>query len=168
MYIKACCLSLFLLFSLCPGSSFGIGSDELARLGEAGIGSSVIHALEKEKILETSALSVDDIIALNKAGYSDKDISAYIYHRSFLKNATPRTYTNFDASSKIVEIDIEDLEYLKEIGFSDDVIKAVVFNQAAPDEGAKRREVLDMFENMGLLLDFGTNGNERRKPTKRR
>ena len=157
-----------LYFSISLGSCFGIEPDDISRLKNSGIGNSVIEAVEKEKILETCALSTQDIIQLKKSGFSDTEITAFIYHRSFLKNAKPRIYKNFDSAPKTTEIDIQELEHLKEVGFSDDVIKAIILQQTMADEGSDFFKTMKMFENMGVILDMRTKENERNKPSQPR
>ena len=160
------CAILYVSIGL--NTCFGIEAGEMVLLKKSGIGDTVIQAIEKEKIFETCALSVQDIITLKKSGFSDKEITAYIYHRSFLKNTTPIVYKNFDASQKITEMDIQDLAYLKEIGFSDDVIKAIIFQQTTADKNDDVYQTIKMFENMGMILDIGSKENDRNTPSKPR
>ena len=54
------------------------------------------------------------------------------------------------------------VKYLKEIGFSDDLIKAIVMNQD-PSETDDRDMILRMFGNMGIMIKAEKNRHERYK-----
>ena len=65
--VPAILFFLFLVFVLARSGATVTGND-LVRLKKAGISDRTIQLIAKEKVIETAALSVDDIVNMKKMG----------------------------------------------------------------------------------------------------
>jgi hypothetical protein len=83
-------LCFFLIFA---GTGWGISAEDILRLSKAGMGSDTIELIIREKIIETCAYSVQDLIDLKtKARLSEKTLQDLITDGSFLKYRSPVVY----------------------------------------------------------------------------
>ena len=123
---------------------------DMARLSEAGLGGQVIQTIVDEKVIETCAFTVDEIIDLKKSGLSNDAIEGIIKKGSFMKGPQKVVYGNTTHSVK--NISPEDMIKLKKAGISDDVLKEIAKGNVDQDDMAHRR-AWDMLESMGLLID---------------
>ncbi|MGD9325798.1 MAG: hypothetical protein PVG26_17370, partial [Desulfobacterales bacterium] len=69
--LPAILLFLFLFFGLARSGTAVTGKD-LVELKKAGISDKTIQLIAKEKVVETAALSVDEIVKLKKMGVNEK------------------------------------------------------------------------------------------------
>jgi len=140
-----------LLVMLVAAAGMGISSQQLSALSAAGVGGSVIEALIAEKSLETAAFTVDEILALKKAGLSDETITLLVRERSFVKNREPIVYGK--DVQPINTSSINDLLALKQSGMSDDVLRELIRYQSARTSDVDRQQSWEMLNNMGIVID---------------
>ena len=139
-----------LLFSITHPIS-GLDSQSLMRLKNAGISSQTIRVMVREKVVETAAFTVQEVIDMKAAGLSEKTIQMVIQEGSFLKDTAPIIYGKDVRSIEFATA--QDIIELKKAGFSDEVIQAIIFVVGESDD-ADRREALDLLENMNLRIDL--------------
>ncbi len=143
---------LSILFPLLiSGPAFSLDSKDMVRLKKAGISEETIQTIIDEKVIETCAFTVQEILDLKKAGFSDEAICGIIKKGSFMKDTAPVVYGNNAGSIK--SMSTKDIIELKKAGVSDDVIKSIVSGSMNRDDEEYRR-AWNMLENMGLIVDF--------------
>ncbi len=131
-------------------SAEAIDPKDLARLSAAGLSGAVIQTIIDQKVIETCAFTVDEIIDLKKSGLSDDAIEGIIKKGSFMKGPQKVVYGNTTHSVK--NISPEDMIKLKKAGISDDVLKEIAKGNVDQDD-IEHRRAWDMLESMGLLID---------------
>jgi len=144
-------LLLILVPLLTSVQAFALDSKDMVRLKTAGISEETIQTIIDEKVIETCAFTVQEILDLKKAGISDEAICKIIKKGSFMKDTAPVVYGN--NASSIKSMSTKDIIELKNAGVSDDVIKSILSGSMNRDDEEHRR-VWNMLENMGLIVDF--------------
>lgn len=134
------------------GSGWGINNNDILRLRAAGISDETLQVIIKEKVIETCAFSVQEIVDLkSKGGFSDKTIRLLINEGSFMKNRSPEVYgqdihtLNFITLKNILE--------LKQAGLSDEIIQAIIISMSGSINGQDREKAWDMLKNIGIVID---------------
>jgi len=123
---------------------------DIARLSKAGLTGRVIQTIVDEKVLETCAFTVDEIIDMKKSGLSDDAIEGIIKKGSFMKG--PQKIVYGDTTHTLKNISPEDMVKLKEAGIGDEVLKEIARGNMDRDD-AEHRRAWDMLASMGLLID---------------
>jgi len=131
--------------------AFSLDSKDMVRLKTAGISEETIQTIIDEKVIETCAFTVQEILDLKKAGISDEAICGIIKKGSFMKDAAPVVYGNNARSIK--SMSTKDIIELKKAGVSDDVIKSILSGSINRDDEEHRR-AWNMLKTMGLIVDF--------------
>ncbi len=133
-------------------NGWGISGEDIQRLNKAGLGADTIQLIVKEKIIETCAFTVQELIDLKtKAKLSEKTLQTLISEGSFLKNRSPVVYgqdvkpVSMSTAADIIE--------LKRAGFSDDVIQAVIVSGSNSRSESDREKAWQMLNNMGIVVD---------------
>ncbi|MFP3911506.1 MAG: hypothetical protein ACLFUT_05475 [Desulfobacteraceae bacterium] len=132
------------------GGALALDPEDTARLTQAGLSGQVIQTIIDEKVIETCAFTVDQIIDLKESGMSDQAIEEIIKKGSFMKG--PQKVVYGDSTKTIKNISPQDMIKLKKAGISDDVLKEIARGDIDSDDVAHRR-AWDMLESMGLLVD---------------
>lgn len=138
------------LWCLGYGTAAALDPDDMARLTKAGLGGNVIQTIIDEKVIETCAFTVDEIIDLKKSGMSDEAIEGIVKKGSFMKG--PQKVVYGKTTQTLKSISPEDMIKLKEAGISDDVLKEIARGNIDRDD-IEHRRAWDMLDSMGLLLD---------------
>ena len=133
-------------------TGWGISGEDIQRLNKAGLGADTIQLIVKEKIIETCAFTVQELIDLKtKAKLSEKTLQTLISEGSFLKNRSPVVYgqdvkpVSMSTAADIVE--------LKRAGVSDDIIQAVIVSGSSFRSASEREKAWQMLNNMGIVVD---------------
>jgi hypothetical protein len=107
----------------------GLNSESVVRLKAAGVSDRTIQVMVREKVVETSAFSVQEIIDMKKAGLSEKTIQMVIREGSFLKDT------------------------LKKAGISDEVIQAIIY-VVGESSDSQRQDAWELLREMEIRVDL--------------
>ncbi len=129
----------------------GLNSESVVRLKEAGVSDRTIQVMVREKVVETSAFSVQDIIDMKKAGLSEKTIQMVIREGSFLKDTAPVIYGKDVRSIEFTTA--QDIIELKKAGISDEVIQAIL-DVVGESSDSERKNAYDLLEDMEIRVDL--------------
>jgi len=136
----------------CPQSALAIREADIQRLTAAGIDGAALAAIVEEKVIETVAFTVDELVTLKKqARLSNETIRLLVKERSFLKNREPVVYGKEVQPIRLSTV--EDILALKRAGMSDDIIQAVILVSSESTEARDRERAWRMLERMGFVLD---------------
>ena len=139
-----------LLISATTG--WGISGEDIHRLDKAGIGGDTIQLIIKEKVIETCAFTVQELIDLKtKARLSDKTLQVLISEGSFLKDRSPVVYGQ--EIKPVGQTTVADIIELKRAGISDDIIQALIISGSGSRTEADRDNAWRMLNNMGIVVD---------------
>lgn len=123
----------------------------IADLKKAGVSDKTIELMVEEKVIETAAFSVDDIVKMKKAGVSDGTLRMLIKESSFLKNSEPIVYGRATRSLRFTTA--QDVIDLKKAGLSDEVIQSVIA-ASAERYYSQQEEAFDLLRDMDIRVDF--------------
>jgi hypothetical protein len=130
--------------------AFGLDAKDAVRLKKAGVSDQTLEVMAKEKIIETAAFTVDEILAMKAAGIGESTLQTILAEGSFLKEREPIIYgkelrsVRYTTAADIIE--------LKKAGVSDEVLQAIVATNRR-DSDVDRDAAYKMLQNMGLLVD---------------
>ena len=131
-----------------PG--FCLDAESIVRLKKAGIDDETIQVIITEKVIETCALTVQEILDLKKSGMNNGTLRMVVENSSFMKDTAPVIYGQDIKPIKLATI--ADIIDLKNAGVSDEVIEALI--SATRDEDDEDRErAWRMLRNMGIIID---------------
>ena len=142
-----------LWFSLIfAGTGWGISGEDIHRLNKAGMGAETIQLIIKEKVIETCAFTVQELIDLKiKARLSDKTLQVLITEGSFLKDRSPVVYGQDVKPVSLATV--ADIIELKRAGISDDIIQAIIISGSGSRNESDRDKAWQMLNNMGIVVD---------------
>jgi hypothetical protein len=133
-------------------TGWGISGEDIHRLNKAGLGADTIQLIIKEKVIETCAFTVQELIDLKtQARLSEKTMQTLISEGSFLKNRSPVVYgqdvkpVNMTTVADIIE--------MKRAGVSDDIIQAIIISRSDSRNESDRHKAWQMLNNMGIVVD---------------
>jgi hypothetical protein len=130
--------------------AFGLDAKDAVRLKKAGVSDQTLEVMAKEKIIETAAFTVDEILAMKAAGIGESTLQTILAEGSFLKEREPIIYgkelrsVRYTTAADIIE--------LKKAGVSDEVLQAIVATNRR-DSDVDRDAAYKMLQNMGILVD---------------
>ncbi len=139
---------LFILFLCNPGLC--LDGKDILRLKNGGISENTILLIIQEKIIETCAFTVEEILNLRRAGMSNETIRKIIENASFMKDTKTIEYGKDIRPVKFSSV--KDIIELKNAGISDEVILAIVSGSEKKDS-EDYNKAWKMLENMGLIVD---------------
>ncbi|MDY6986648.1 MAG: hypothetical protein SWQ30_01210 [Thermodesulfobacteriota bacterium] len=140
---------LFILLG--SNMAFCLSGEDVARLKDGGVSDRTIELMAREKVLETCAVTVAEILALKTAGVADETIHVLIQEGSFTKDSQPIVYgedietIRFTTARDIIE--------LKNAGVSDEAIEAIISAGTADVEAGGDKTALDMLRSMEIIVD---------------
>lgn len=140
-----------LAFLLAAQTGLSLNGKSVVRLKRAGVSDQTIQLIIKEKIIETAAYTLQDIIDMKKAGLGEKTLQMLIKENSYLRDTEPIIYGKDIQTLRFTTV--QDVIELKKAGLSDEVIQAMI---AVSGERyyAEREEALDLLRDMNILLDL--------------
>lgn len=130
--------------------AFGLDAKDAVRLRKAGVSDQTLEVMAKEKIIETAAFTVEEILAMKAAGIGENALQAILAEGSFLKDREPIVYgkdlrsIRFTSAADIIE--------LKQAGVSDEVLQAIVA-VSRRDSDVDRDAALQLLRDMGIWVD---------------
>ena len=130
--------------------AFGLDAKDAVRLKKAGVSDQTLEVMAKEKIIETAAFTVEEILAMKAAGIGENALQAVLAEGSFLKDREPIVYgkdlrsIRFTSAADIIE--------LKQAGVSDEVLQAIVA-VSRRDSDVDRDAALQLLRDMGIWVD---------------
>ena len=145
-------ISLILFSLLFSKSGICLNSADITRLKKAEISDQTIELMMQQKVIETCAFTIDEILDLKKAGLSEKTIQMVIKEGSFMQEAEPIVYgrdirpSNFMTANDIIQ--------LKNAGLSDKTIQAIIIFGARDANDVEREKAWEMLRNMGIFIDL--------------
>lgn len=133
-------------------AAWGISSEDIQRLHAAGLSGETIQVVIREKVVETCAFTVQELIDLKKkAKLSDKTMQMMISEGSFLKDRSPVVYGQDVKPLNLTTAD--DIIKLKQAGVSDDVIQAIIISGSSSRSQTDRERAWQMLNSMGIVVD---------------
>jgi hypothetical protein len=139
-------LASFVLSS--PG--FCLDAEGIASLNQAGIDGETIQVIIREKVIETCAFTVPEILDLKKSGMSNETIRTVVENASFMKDTKPVVYGQDTKPIKLTTV--ADIIELKNAGVSDEVIEALI-SETKDEDDEDRERAWQMLRNMGIIID---------------
>ena len=133
-----------------------VNANGIVALKKAGVSYQTIQVIAQEKVIETAAFSIADILEMKKAGVGEATLQMLMKEGSFLKNSEPIVYgkntrpIGFTTARDVIE--------LKQAGLSDEVIQAIIAVTGRRYH-SQREEALNLLRGMGIVVD--TRGNRR-------
>jgi hypothetical protein len=141
------CFFLFVLITAQRG--FGLDAKHVVRLKQAGVSDQTIQLIIQEKVIETAAFTVEDIIDMQRAGLSERTLQMLINESSFLKKSKPVVYGKDISPLRFASA--KDVIELKKAGLSDEVIQSIVA-VAGERYTSEREEAWDLLRNMDIRV----------------
>ena len=141
---------LIIFIFICPEAGLCLSGEEIIKLKKAGLSDETIQLMVKEKTIETCAFTAEEIVNLKKAKVSDKTIQILIKEGSFMKNAGTIVYGKDIRPLKFATV--EDIVELKNFGFSDEVIQAIIFVTGKTGDDIQRQRAWDILNNLEILV----------------
>jgi len=135
---------------LMASMAFGLDAKDAVRLKKAGVSDQTLEVIAKEKIIETAAFTVDEVLAMKAAGIGENTLQTILAEGSFLKDREPIVYgkdlrsVRFTTAADIIE--------LKKAGVSDEVLQAIVA-VSRRDSDVDRDAALKLLRDMGIWVD---------------
>ena len=124
---------------------------DIVKLSNAGVNDETIQTIEREKIIETCAFTVQEILDLKGAGLSNATIRKVMESASFMKDTNPIEYGKDIRPIKFSSV--KDIIDLKQAGISDEVIQAIVSGTEEVHNDEEYNRAWKMLENMGIIID---------------
>lgn len=133
-----------------PPPASALDAQSIARLKKAGIEDATIEVMVQERTIETAAFTVEDIIAMRRAGVGEPALQTLIREGSFLKDREPVVYGGELRSIRLATLN--DIIRLKQAGVSDEVLQAIV---AASRRGSdvEREQALRRLQEAGIWVE---------------
>ena len=140
---------LVLTGSIVP-PAFALSPREIKRLKQAGVEDETLALIVRERLIETAAFTVDEIVALKAAGVGEPALGAILAAGSFLKERGPVVYGR--ELHPIRFATAKDIIALKDAGVSDAVLEAIVA-VSRPGADADREAAFRLLREMGIWVD---------------
>jgi hypothetical protein len=142
-------IPFFFIFS---ASGLCLNGEDILRMKQASVSDQTIELMMREKVVETCAFTVQEIVDLKAAGICDKTIQMFIKEGSFLKDVQPLVYGNQLPPVRLTTV--RDIIELKKTGVSDEVIKAIVDFSSRSSNDMERDRAAEILKNMGIIIDL--------------
>lgn len=148
---KAFFIAMGMIFWV-AGSGWGINNNDLLLLRAAGISDETLQVIIKEKVIETCAFSVQELIDLKlKGGVSDKTIRLMVNEGSFIKNRSPVVYGQDIQAFNFITL--KDILELKQAGLSDEIVQAIIISGSGSISQQDRDKAWNMLKHIGIVID---------------
>ena len=142
---------LIIFYFLFAEAGLCISGKEIIKLKKAGLSDETIQLMVKEKTIETCAFTSEEIVNLKKAKVSEKTIQTLIKEGSFMKNAQTVVYGKDIKPLKFATV--KDIIELKNSGFSDEVIEAIIFVTGRKGDDNQREKAWDTLKSMEIHIE---------------
>ena len=128
-----------------------MNSDGIVRLKKAGFKDQTIQVIIAEKVVETAAFSVQELVDMKKAGISEKTIRMMVRENSFLRQRKPIIYGKDVRSIQFASA--RDIIELKNAGVSDETLQAIIAVAGNRNE-TDRQQALELLKDMNIRIDM--------------
>jgi len=159
-------LFIFLLVLWVPLGAAAMTGEDMLRLKQAGVSNETIQLMIQEKSIETVSLTVQEVLDMKAAGIDEDTLQLMIKSLSFMKDSQPVVYESPSKGMRITSIN--DLLKLKEAGFSDETIRAIVTVASGDEETDGYEASLRMLESMNLWVSPHRRPPHRHPPKNRK
>lgn len=142
---------------LISSQGLSLDKEDIIRLKKGAISEETIGLIIREKVIETCAFTVQEILDLKGAGLTDKTIQMLIKESSFLKTSKPIIYgkdirhIEFTTAKDVIE--------LKNAGVSDEIIQAIIIFGSRDADEINREKAWDMLKDIGIIVDMRKNSD---------
>ena len=150
-FIISVLFSITAVFSVLSSDGCAMDDASMDALIKSGIGPHALSAIIEERVVETGAFSIETLISMKKAGFSDQSIEQIVRNGSFLKDSEPIVYGQRTWSVR--DLTPGDIIQLKQAGVSDEVIIELVKNNDRSLSDSSRKEAFDLLKSMGIIID---------------
>ena len=141
-------LTLFLCFHSAH-TSWALSGHHIHELKKAGVSDQTIAVIVQEKVIETAAFSVDDIVAMKNAGVGEQTMRVIIKGGSSMNKSAGVVYGR--STQTVRNISPEEIITFKENGVSDEVLQSVI-EASGSDDQQDRDRAWRMLENLRLWI----------------
>jgi hypothetical protein len=124
--------------------------DQVARLKQAGVSDRTIQLMIQEKSIPTVSVTVQEVVDMKASGISEETLQMLIKELSYIKDSKPIIYGEEIQNLQISSAN--DLIRLKEAGFSDDILRAIVTVNAADPESQSYEKALELLKRMHIWV----------------
>lgn len=133
-----------------PHMAGAMSAEQILLLQQAGISDKSIQMLIQEKSIETVSLTVEEILQLKEAGVREDTLQMMIRSLSFLKDSQPVVYGDTQNGRRLHSAN--DLIMLKNAGFSDQTIRAILTILEGKQDHQHYKDALRILEGMNLWV----------------
>lgn len=145
-------LALVLVAGAWAQASWALSAGEAVRLKKAGVSDATLELIAEEKVIETAAFTVDEIVAMKSAGIGEEALRSILSAGSFLKEREPIVYGKDSRSIRFTTAG--DIIDLKKAGVSDAVLEAIIA-VSRRDADVDRDAAYRLLRSMGIEVDVG-------------
>ena len=140
----------FFLLGLAPFTVSAMTGEQILRLKQAGVSDESIQLMIQEKSIETVSLTVQEVLEMKTAGVGEETLQLMIRGLSFLKDSQPVVYENTRAGIAITSA--KDLLLLKEAGFSEETIRALLTVAAGNEAHQDYEKALYILDHLNIWI----------------
>jgi hypothetical protein len=141
---------LVALVGLAGSPCLAASPEELARLAAAGLSDATLQTIVRERVIETAAFQVDDLLSLRQAGIGDGTIRLLVEAGSFLRRSPAIVYGRSGRPLRLASV--SDLLELKAAGCGDHVLEALVAAAGDGRDGPAVRRAMEMLRELQLEI----------------
>lgn len=153
-------LIILLLILWIPFGAAAMTGEQMLRLKQAGVSDETIQLMIQEKSIETVSLTIQEVLDMKAAGIGEDTLQLMVRNLSFMQDSQPIVYEIPPEGIQITSVN--DLLMLKEAGFSDETISAIVTVASGDEDQQSYEKSLRMLESMNIWV------SPHRRPPKHR
>ncbi|RLC03980.1 MAG: hypothetical protein DRH90_09855 [Deltaproteobacteria bacterium] len=154
-------LIVLLLILWIPLAAVAMTGEQVLRLKQAGVSDESIQLMIQEKSIETVSLTIQEVVDMKAAGIGEDTLQLMIRGLSFMKDNQPVVYESPSKGLRITSA--SDLLMLKEAGFSDETIRAIVTVASEDEDQQNYEQARRILERLNLWVS-----PSHRRPLKQR
>ena len=131
-------------------TALAMSGDQVVRLKQAGVSDKTLQLMIQEKSIETASLTVDEVLGMKAAGIEEETLQVIVKSRSFMNHNHSVVYEIGPQAIQVTSV--EDLVVLKEAGFSEESIRAIVTVVATDENKQTYKDALRLLDNIGIWV----------------
>ena len=143
-------LIVFMFVLWAPAVAMAMTGGQVLQLKQAGVSDESIRLMIQEKSVETVSLTIQEVLNLKAAGIDEDTLQRLIRGLSFLRDSQPVVHKISPGGLQIGSA--RDLVVLKEAGFSDETIGAMVTAAFGHEDRQRYEEALRMLEHLNIWV----------------
>lgn len=134
-----------------PFRTLALDGKAIQTLKTAGVEDAVLDALIEHRSIETGQLTVDEVVALKKAGLGAATLKEIIIRGSFVAGRSDKVY---GADTHGIQfLTVRDILRLKEAGIGEKTLQALMAGNGPDAQDAETRRAWRMLESWGVVVD---------------